>query len=298
MTESDFDNIENNSQEEDFTNVKNSVRHRQKERKLRKKRKKANRLKAFLKFIFFVLLCFLIYEFFVLPQWYLDRDAFNDINNSSIEIINNKIVPNDVIRMILKDTKVRHLPIFMMNVNPIKRELLTSPVFKSVYVRRYGFPARIQIIVIERVPTAIIKADLNSKPLAFFTQDNLLINHSDYMNLSDSKNVLKILTLKTDLEDEITVKKMREIDRIVKEVETYSNEKVEYFDMRKPNDVYVKIRTTNIRLGALDSTVYERIKRIYTILPQITDINSRIEYIDLSWDKVNYLKMKKGANAR
>lgn len=63
--------------------------------------------------------------------------------------------------------------------------------------------------------------------------------------------------------------------------------------MRKPNDVFVKIQTTSIRLGTLDSTVYERIKRIYTILPQITNVDSQIQYIDLSWDKVNYLKMKK-----
>ena len=54
-----------------------------------------------------------------------------------------------------------------------------------------------------------------------------------------------------------------------------------------------KSRKTSIRLGALDSTVFERIKRIYTILPQIKDMDSRIKYIDLSWDKVNYLKLKK-----
>ena len=83
------------------------------------------------------------------------------------------------------------------------------------------------------------------------------------------------------------------IEQIVKAVETYSNEKVEYIDMRKPNDVFVKIQTTSIRLGMLDSTVYERIKRIYTILPQIGDMGNQAKYIDLSWDKVNYLKLKK-----
>ena len=63
--------------------------------------------------------------------------------------------------------------------------------------------------------------------------------------------------------------------------------------MRVPNDVYVKIKTTNLRLGTIDSTIEERIKRVYTILPQISKINSEIKYIDLSWDKVNYLKLKK-----
>ena len=58
------------------------------------------------------------------------------------------------------------------------------------------------------------------------------------------------------------------------------------------NDAYVKIETTSIRLGVLDSTVFERIKRIYTILPQIDSVEGTIKYIDLSWDKVNYLKMQ------
>mgnify|MGYP004634360785 FL=1 len=109
----------------------------------------------------------------------------------------------------------------------------------------------------------------------------------------DNSSVLKILTTPQSLKKDISVKRVLEIEQIVKAVETYSNEKVEYIDMRKPNDVFVKIQTTSIRLGTLDSTVYERIKRIYTILPQITNVDSQIQYIDLSWDKVNYLKMKK-----
>ena len=95
------------------------------------------------------------------------------------------------------------------------------------------------------------------------------------------------------MKNDISVKKIKEIEHIVKDVETYSNEKVEYIDARNPNDVFVKIHTINIRLGVLDSTVYERIKRIYTILPQIADVDSKIQYIDLSWDKVNYLKLQK-----
>ena len=66
--------------------------------------------------------------------------------------------------------------------------------------------------------------------------------------------------------------------------------------MNDPNDAYVKIETTNIRLGVLDSTVFERIKRIYTILPQIDGVEGTIKYIDLSWDKVNYLKMQDKKN--
>lgn len=289
MTDSD----NNTEKQDEFSSVEHSVKHRQAERKIRKKRKKVNRLKAFLRFVVLMLLIFLAYEFFILPGWYLKQDTFKNSANS-VEIINNNIIPNYIINKALKDIKVPKLPIFLMSVAPIKKELYKIPVMKNIYVRRYGFPARIQIIIRERTPIAIIKTDLNGRPSAFFTADGILITNKQYMNLSgyDSK-VLKILTTQQGMKKEISVAKIKEIEKIVKAVENYSNENVEYIDIRKPNDVFVKIKTTSIRLGTLDSTVFERIKRIYTILPQITEVNSKIKYIDLSWDKVNYLKLQK-----
>lgn len=281
-------------QESDFNNIKNSVHRKQKERKIRKKRKKVNRLKAFLRFVIFGLLLFLIYEFFRLAGWYLPAETFKNPALDKVEILNNKIVPTYIINKELKEIKVPHLPIFLMSVKPIKKVLFKNPVMKNIYVRRYGFPARVQIITREREPIAIIKTNLNNKPLAFFTSDGILINYKPYMQIEDNSSILKIVTNSNSLKKEINVKKIREIEKIVKAVEIYSDEKVEYIDMRNPNDVYVKIKTTSIRLGTLDSTVFERIKRIYTILPQISEVNSRVKYIDLSWDKVNYLKLDKG----
>lgn len=290
------DNIMKEFEEElqdEFTLPKHSVKHRQIERKIRKKRKKLNRLKSFLRSVLLVVLLFLMYEFVKLPQWYLPQDVFKNSDSNKIEIVNNNIVPDTVVFNSLKNISVPKLPIFLMGVKPIKKELFKIPVIKNIYVRRYGFPARIQIILRERVPVAVIKTDLNAKPVAFFTSDGILIANKNYMGLSNSKSLLTILTTSSKLDKNWTVKKVNYIEKIVKAIETYSGEKVSYIDMRNPNDVYVRIQKTSIRLGALDSTVFERIKRIYTILPQIKDMDSRIKYIDLSWDKVNYLKLKK-----
>ena len=89
-----------------------------------------------------------------------------------------------------------------------------------------------------------------------------------------------------------SVRDIKEIQKIVKYVETYSKEQVEYVDFRNPNDVYVKIKTVNIRLGKLDDEVYKRIERIPSILPQVKPVEKKVKYLDLSWDKVNYLKLK------
>lgn len=279
--------------QDEFELAKHSVKHKQIERKIRKKRKKLNRLKSFLRFVMLVILVVLTYYFVKLPQWYLPKDAFTKKDGKVVEIVNNHIVPTSVAHQYLKDIKVSNVPIFFMQVKPIKKALFKIPVIKNIYVRRYGFPARIQIILREREPIAVIKTDLKAKPVAFFTSDGILIPNMQYMALADTSSMLKILTNTPQLGKTWTVKKVREVEKVVKAVESYSGEKVEYIDMRKPNDVFVKIQTTSIRLGVLDSSVFERIKRIYTILPQIQEVDSQVKYIDLSWDKVNYLKLKK-----
>lgn len=295
MTESEFDKLNNKQkpEQDEYSLVKHSVKHKQTERKIRKKRKKVNRLKKFLRFILVILLAFLGYKLYMLPGWYLPQDTFKNNNNCTVEILNNNIVPDFVINKALKDIPVSKLPIFLVSINPIKKEIFKIPVIKNILVRRYGFPARLQIIVKERVPVAVIKNDLKSNPAAFFTSDGILVINKNYMHLTPKEPVLTILSKTNNISKDWNIKKIQYTEKIVKAVELYSDEKVEYIDMRNPNDIYVKIHTTSIRLGALDSTVFERIKRIYTILPQITEVDSRIKYIDLSWDKVNYLKLNK-----
>ena len=62
--------------------------------------------------------------------------------------------------------------------------------------------------------------------------------------------------------------------------------------MRNPFDVYVKIKTVNIRLGRLDESLYKRIERLPSILPQVKLVDSKVKYLDLRWEKVFYLKLQ------
>lgn len=273
-------------------NINNSVLRKQRERFLRKKRKRIKKLKSFFKFLLLILFIYVIYAIVNLPQWYLPSDVFSKPDAKVVRILNNEILPDKVLYDALKDVNVPSRPIFLMSTKNIKRELFKIPVIKKVYVRRYGFPARIQIIVRERIPVTVVKPGLKSKPLAFSTQDGVFVTNSEYMPLIEAKPVLQILS--RDIKD-WDIKKIENIRKIVKSVEAYSAEKVLYVDMLNQNDVYVRIESTNVRLGVLDSSVFDRIKRLYTILPQIDKIDGQIKYIDLSWDKVNYLKLQSEA---
>ena len=164
---------------------------------------------------------------------------------------------------------------------------------QDVYIRRYAFPARIQIILKERIPVMMIAPDEKSQPVAFFTTDGKLIGR-EFLPLKTKYPTIKILSYGNKGDDyrKWDLNKIHEIERIKNYVETYSKEKVEYIDLRNPNDVYVKIKTVNIRLGRLDDGVYKRIERIPSILPQVKMVDSKVKYLDLSWEKVNYLKLK------
>jgi cell division septal protein FtsQ len=184
MTESDYNSV-NNRQEDEYKMVKHSVRHKQKERVIRKKRKKVNRLRAVSRLAVFLVVIYSIYKFFTLTGWYLPQDTFKNPSSDRIQIVNNKIVPTYILNQSMKDVKVSQFPIFMMRTKAVKRALYGLPTTKKVYVRRYGFPARLQIIIKERIPVAIIKTSLTAKPSAFFTSDNVLISNKKYMNLDD-----------------------------------------------------------------------------------------------------------------
>jgi hypothetical protein len=84
--------------------------------------------------------------------------------------------------------------------------------------------------------------------------------------------------------------KMKPISGIV--IDAATKEPIEYIDMRNPNNIFVKVKTTKIRLGKIDGSIYDRIERIPSILPQIKIVKSNVDYLDVSWEKVNYLKLK------
>ena len=223
----------------------------------------------------------------------MDKNAFNHVVGNSVEIINNNIVQSHKILVLLKNSNVPNVPIYMARTGAIKKELMKLTPVEDVYIRRYAFPARIQIILKERIPVMMIAPDEKSQPVAFFTTDGKLIGR-EFLPLKTKYPTIKILSYGNKGDDyrKWDLNKIHEIERIKNYVETYSKEKVEYIDLRNPNDVYVKIKTVNIRLGRLDDGVYKRIERIPSILPQVKMVDSKVKYLDLSWEKVNYLKLK------
>ena len=259
-------------------------------RQVRKSQRRLNQLRALWKlFITIGLICVGIF-ILKMPQWRLHSNAFDSLNSPALEIVNNRIVPSQKILSALRRNKVPIKPIFMVKTDNLKKSIMQLDPIQDVYIRRFWFPARMQIIIIERTPVIMIAPDEKVAPIAFFSSDGKLIGH-DYMPLSNEFKTVRVLTFgRGDDYRNWDKTKINYFKKLAMTVEMASGETVEYIDYRNPQDVYVKIPTVNIRLGSFNAGTYDKIHRLPSLLPQVKMLNKKVKYVDLRWDS-NYIKL-------
>ena len=260
------------------------------ERRLRQNQRRVQRFFVFYRlFLIFgmILLCVYIYR---MPQWKLPADAFDSLNNSSLEILNNQIVPSQKILSALRRNQVPTDPIFLVKTDNLKKSITQLEPIQNVYIRRFWFPARLQIIVIERTPIVTISPNFDVPPIAFFSSDGVLIGR-EYMPLNENYETVLVITYGSgDDYRNWDVTKVKNFKKLADLVKMETGEDVEYIDYRNPQDVYLKIPSANIRIGSINSATFDKIGRLPTLLPQVKMINKKVKYIDLRWDS-NYIKL-------
>lgn len=264
----------------------------QMERKIRKSQLWLARARVVTRLALTALLIFFGLKLVKCHQWYLHKNVFNSLNNPYLSIEHNRIVPSYKILAALRKTEVPDTPIYRFDTTEIKRDIMQLEPVQNVYVRRLWFPARLQIIIEERTPIITISPKENVPPIAFFATGGKLIGR-DYMPLPKVYKTVRVLSYGAKGDDyrNWDWEKIKLIEKIAKAVKLNANEEVQYVDLRNAQDVYVRVKTANIRLGKLDDTVFDRIERIPSILPQIKTLDKKIKYIDLRWKNANYIKL-------
>ena len=260
------------------------------QRQVRRSQKRLTQLRSLWKmFIIFSLigLCYLILK---MPQWRLHTNAFDSLSRQALEITNNRIVPSQKILSALRRNEVCTKPIFLVKTDNLKKSIMQLEPVQNVYIRRFWFPARLHIIIIERTPVITISPDIKVPPIAFFSSDGKLIGR-EYMPLAEDFKTVKVITYGSGDDyrnwDQTKVTKFK---NLAAAIEAESGETVEYIDYRNPQDVYVKVPTVNIRLGSFNSECYEKIRKLPSLLPQVKMLNKKVKYLDLRWE-ANYIKL-------
>ena len=260
------------------------------QRKIRRSQKRLRQLRVLWKLFLMLFMVFLGFFILKMPQWRLHTNAFDSLNNPSLEIVNNRIVPSQKVLSALRRNQVPLKPIFLVKTDNLKKSIMQLEPVRDVYIRRFWFPARLQIIVIERTPAITIAPDTEVAPIAFFSSDGKLIGR-EYMPLAPEFKTVRVITYGSgDDYRNWDRTKISNFKKLAATVEIDSGEPVEYIDYRNPKDVYVKIPTVNIRLGSFNAGTFDKIHRIPSLLPQVKMLNKKVKYIDLRWD-TSYIKL-------
>ncbi|MBE7703574.1 MAG: FtsQ-type POTRA domain-containing protein [Cyanobacteria bacterium SIG28] len=260
------------------------------QRQVRQSQRRLALFRSYYKLFLILGMILLGYVILKMPQWRLPADAFDSLNSPALEIVNNRIVPSQKILSALRRNQVPTQPIFLVKTDNLKKSITQLEPIQNVYIRRFWFPARLQIIIIERIPVVTISPNLETPPIAFFSLDGKLIGR-EYMPLTDNYDTVSVITYGSgDDYRNWDVSKVNNFKKLANLVEIETGEKVEYIDYRDPKDVYIKIPSVNVRLGSLNATVFDKIHRLPSLLPQVKMINKKVKYIDLRWDS-NFIKL-------
>ncbi len=268
-----------------------------KQQKLRRKARRGEiALKRLYKFIRFLIILFIFYSVFKILNchyWYLPTDLYKQKNTSRIEILGNNIVSAEKILNQMKKVPTEKKPIYMINPEKMTKEIEKLTPVKRAYIRRFWFPARYVVMTDEVIPAITVSPSEDAPAVAAFAHSGELISR-DYLPLDKKFEAANILTYGTNGDDyeKWDKEKISDLYRLSKLIEEYSGEKVKYIDLRAPHNTFVQLETIRIRLGEIDNSVFEKIKQLPALLPEVKKLSDQVKYIDLSWQESTYIKMK------
>lgn len=261
-----------------------------------KKRRKLHKFKIFLSRIRVLLrlvaIAFLAFCFMVLAKshyWYLPKDIFNSYPNKHLKFEGNYLVSNLELLNAIRKVNVPCRPVYRVDTQPFEREIKKLSPVKHVYIKRFAFPASLKIVIEEKIPVVSIAPNDEVPPLAVFADDGTLIG-KEFLPASLQVETYKVLTYEDYYQ--WNKKQIDYIQFLAKTAETYSNERVQYIDLRNPDDVRIKLQSVSVRLGQLNRNVFKRLRKISAILPQTVNLGTRIDYVDLRWEDSAYIKLK------
>ncbi len=251
------------------------------------------RIRILLSLIMIIAICYGGIKILKLPQWYIDSAKLSAADPSVIKIQGNIITPDYKIINMIRQTQLPYVQVFRLNTKELEENISQLQPVKKVYVRRFWFPARLTIALDERTPAFLLAPNLESEPNSALCSDGTLIDH-DYLPLNPSIKAKKLLTygVRDGLDEVWDKKRVEEIIRLIKAIEAYSGQEVQYIDLRNNSDVYIMLKEYLIRFGEINDTATKRAKWIASILPQARSVEGKIKYIDLRWDDSQYFRLE------
>lgn len=239
-------------------------------------------------------ICYCGIKVLKLPQWYINEEKLNAADSNILKIEGNIITPNYKIINMVRQTTIPYTQIFRLDTRELEKNISQLQTIKKVYIRRYWYPARLTISIDERIPAFLLAPNLESEPVNALSTDGVLIDRDYIPFIEKNIKTRKLLTygVRNGIDEVWDKKRVEEIIKLTKAIETYSNQEIQYIDLRNEKDVYIMLKEHLIRFGEIDDTVISRAKWIASILPEAEKVGNKVKYIDLRWEDSHYLRLK------
>ena len=273
------------------------VQRRIKQQKLRRKARRGEiairRIYKLVRFVFILFIFYATYRLAICHYWFFPNNIYENGKGKHIEILGNEIVSDQKILNEMKKFQIEKKPIYKINPTEIANQIEQLSPIKRAYVRRFWMPARYVVMLEEVTPVITISPSEEAPDVVALAITGELIGR-EYLPLSEKFDAIKVLTYGTNNDDyeKWDTEKISNLYKIGKLLEEYSGERVLYIDLRIKHNAFVQLESVKIKLGEIDVSVFERIKAIHDILPQIKQMSEKIQYVDLSWKDSKYLKME------
>lgn len=273
-----------------------AVERRLKHHKLRRQARRGEifvrRIYKICRFLFVLFIFYAAYRLSATHFWYLPQNIYEE-PSVHLEILGNNITSSEKIISEMKKIPLLNEPLYKIDPAATAHQIEQLPPIKRAYIRRYWLPARLVVMIEEVTPVLTISPAENAPDVAAFAITGELIP-KEYLPLNEKQKTTKILTYGTKGDDyeNWDIERITNLHNLAIHLEEYSGEKVEYIDIRNPQNVFAKIQSVKLKLGKIDESVYERTKSIHDILPEIKPLIDKIQYVDLSWKDSKYLKME------
>ncbi len=264
-----------------------------------KKRRKIRRLKILLARLriltrlgSYILLVWGLMKVMSLSYWYLDENIFLAYPSKYLELKGYNIVSAKQVMNKLQEIKLPQKPLYLIDTKLVEKKLEEMPPVKRVFIRRYWLPARLRIVLDERTPVISIAPSSKVDPIAVFTLDSNKVEllEKEYLPLPDEVQTYKIITY--DDYKNWKPKQIPYIYGLARELENTTGDKLEYIDIRNPDDVYAQLRHIRLRIGSIKGNeIFARIQKVSSVVPEAMKIKDNINYIDLRWQNVS-IKLK------
>ena len=273
--------------------VQRRIKHQKLRRQARRGQIFLRRLYKFMRFCFVLFIFYSAYRLCATHYWYLPQNIYTNPNSQHLEILGNNIASKEKIISEMSKVVLPKEPLYKINPAEIARQIEKLPPIKRAYIRRYWIPSRLVVMLEEVTPAFTIAPNEEAPDVVAFALSGELIPR-EYLPFKQDYKITKILSYgtKDDDYDNWDIEKINKLYNIARLLREYSGEKVEYIDLRNQHNVYAKLTSVKLKLGELDESLYERIKPINTILPEIKPMVDKIQYVDLSWKDSKYLKME------